>query len=121
MAEEQAQQRSQPARHRVRRPDRLVIGGALVILGVLYLLELADAVDAGQVVRDWWPVILVALGAAQLIERPRSIAGPIALMVAGGIVLLFTLDLVSGSVWQVIWPALLVVAGVALIVRSEKR
>jgi hypothetical protein len=42
-------------------------------------------------------------------------------MVAGVIVLLFTLDLVSGSVWQVVWPALLVVAGVALIVRSEKR
>lgn len=42
-------------------------------------------------------------------------------MVAGAIVLLFTLDLVSGSVWKVVWPTLLVVAGVALIVRSEKR
>ena len=121
MTEEPAQQRSQHARHRVRRPDRLVIGAALIGLGVLYLLELADALDAGQVVRDWWPVILIALGAAQLIERPRSIAGPTALMVAGVIVLLFTLDLVSGSVWRLVWPALLVVAGVALIVRSEKR
>ena len=121
MTEEPAPRTSERGPRRVRRPDRLVIGGALVALGILYLLQVGGAVDAGQVVRDWWPVILIALGAAQLIERPRSLAGPIALMVAGTIVLLFTLDLVTGSVWKVVWPALLVVAGVALIIRSERR
>jgi lia operon protein LiaF len=116
-----SEQSDRRERGHFRRPDRLVIGGALVVLGLLYLLKLANVLDAGDVVRDWWPVILIAMGLAQLAERPRTVAGPTVLIVAGAIVLLFTLDLVSGSVWRVVWPVLLVLAGLAVIVRAGRR
>lgn len=102
------------------KPDRVVLGLVLVALGMLFLLERAGVLDARTALEQWWPVALIALGVAQLVERPRGLTGPLVLMGAGIVLLLFTLGIMEGPVWRVIWPVLLVVAGVAVIIRTVR-
>jgi hypothetical protein len=41
---------------------RRLVGGALVALGVIYLLNAAGVIDAGGVVGRWWPGLFIAWG-----------------------------------------------------------
>ncbi|MCJ7726970.1 MAG: DUF5668 domain-containing protein, partial [Acidimicrobiia bacterium] len=42
---------------------RAVIGTLLVGLGSVFLLDTAGVLDAGQTLGDWWPLIVILLGA----------------------------------------------------------
>jgi len=57
------------------------------------------------------------MGVVQLFDRPRSLLGPAIVMGVGVVLLLFTLDVVTGSVLAVLWPALLIVVGAAILLR----
>jgi hypothetical protein len=96
---------------------RLLIGLAIVALGVLYLLDSADVLDAGRAVDDWWPALIVAAGVFTLLERPPSVVRGTVLTAAGVLLLLFTTDVLHDSAWDYVWPALIVLAGIAVISR----
>jgi predicted membrane protein len=99
------------------KPDRILFGLILVALGVAFLLDRAGSLDAGQVISDWWPIAIIGLGMVTLAERPVSILGPLILLAAGAILLLFTLDVLEASAWNVIWPAALILFGLVVLVR----
>lgn len=103
------------------KPDRVLIGLVLVAIGVLLLLDRAGTLDAGQVISDWWPAAIIALGLVTLAERPVSFLGPLILLVVGVLLLLFTLDILKGSAWSVIWPSALILFGVAVLFRNGLR
>jgi predicted membrane protein len=103
------------------KPDRVLIGLILVALGVLFLLDRAGNLEAGQVISDWWPVVFLGLGLATLAERPVSLLGPLVLLAAGVVGLLFTLDLLEASAWNVVWPSALIIAGVVILLRHSIR
>ena len=64
---------------RIRGPERvldlgrLLLGLTVVALGVLFLLDSAGTLDAGQAIDDFWPLLLVAAGLLTLAERPPSV------------------------------------------------
>jgi predicted membrane protein len=99
------------------KPGRVLLGLALIGLGVLFLLDRAGTLEAGQVIGDWWPVIIIGLGLVQLAERPRSFLGPGIIIVIGVVLLLFSTDVVEGSLWNYLWPVVLIVIGLAIIAR----
>ncbi len=91
---------------------RILIGLLLVVLGVLFLLEQGGYVeDIGDVIGDWWPVALIAVGGVQLLTNPRLALGPLILVGAGAVLLLATLDVLPFSVGEMIWPLILIAAG----------
>jgi hypothetical protein len=47
--------------------ERIVIGFALLGLGVLWLLANAGRVDLLAALRTWWPLLLVLWGALELV------------------------------------------------------
>jgi predicted membrane protein len=102
------------------RPGRVLFGLALIALGVVFLLDRADVLDAGQTIADWWPVAIIAVGAVQLFDRPRSLLGPGIVIGVGVILLLFTTDVVTGSVFALLWPALLIGIGLAILFRHGR-
>jgi hypothetical protein len=106
-----------------RRPEgdtgRILLGLVVLTLGVLFLLDGADVLDAGRVIDDWWPAAIVALGALQLLERPRPTLSAALLIVAGGVLLLFTTGTVDESAWDVVWPLALVAGGVSILARRR--
>lgn len=95
-------------------PGRLIIGLALVAAGALFLLDQAGTVDAGSVLTNWWPVAIIFIGLVQLALSPRAILVPVVIMLIGALLLGSTLDLYSFSVWDLIWPSLIIVVGLAV-------
>ncbi len=103
-------------RHRpVANIGRILLGLVVVAVGVLFLLDSAGVLDASSAIDHWWPMAIVALGLLQLAQRPRSLTGPLLLIVAGGVLLLFTTDAVHGNAWSYVWPIAVIVAGLLLL------
>jgi predicted membrane protein len=114
--------RQRPTRDRSRLdPGSLTVGIVLVALGVLFLLDQTGSIDAGNLIGDWWPIVIVIIGLVQLAERPRSPVGPLIVMGVGGVLLLMQLDLISREIWNYLWPILLVVVGVVILLRLPGR
>jgi len=101
--------------------DRVVMGATLIAIGVLFLLDRADVLDAGRVIGDWWPITLAAFGLVTLAERPVSLLGPVLLVVVGVLLLLVTNDVLDSSAWNVIWPAALIAFGLVVLFRNSRR
>ena len=99
---------------------RILLGLVVVAVGVAYLLEGADVLDASRTIDDWWPAAIVAVGAFQLAERPPSIFGPVLVMTAGAIGLLFTTGAVEKSAWEWMWPIGVIVAGLYVMTRHTR-
>ena len=100
---------------------RLLVGLAIVTLGVLFLLDSAGTLDADRAIDHWWPLLLVGAGILTLLERPPSIGRGTLLTGAGGLLLLFTTDVLEASAWEYIWPGLLILAGLLVIARWHGR
>ena len=96
---------------------RLLIGLSIVTLGVLFLLDSADVLNADRAIGHFWPVVLVAAGVFTLAERPPSVVRGTLLTGAGVVLLLFTTDVLEENAWDYVWPALLVLAGLAIAAR----
>jgi hypothetical protein len=103
---------------------RLIIGIGFVLFGAALLFGRLDILDAGYVLR-LWPVILIAIGLQQFFN-PRARAGAekqfplqsVMWMGIGGLLLLNSLHLLRASIWQLLWPAILIAVGVRLIRRT---
>ena len=91
---------------------RLLLGVGLVALGVLLLLEQFDVLNAGEVLATFWPVILIGLGVGMFVSNPRHWFPPAFLVALGLMLLAVRLDIVSEEAWGAFWAAMLVLAGV---------
>ena len=101
--------------------SRAVLGLTFVALGALMLLDRAGLVDAGTIVADWWPVMLLVLAGLELLARPprRIAAGVFALL--GVVLLTATTGLLTASAWSLLWPTLIIVLGGWLLLRGGRR
>jgi predicted membrane protein len=100
---------------------RLLLGGIVVALGILFLLDAADVLNADRAIDHWWPLVILAAGLLTLAERPASIVRGIILTGIGVVLLLFTTDLLEENAWDYVWPALLVLLGLLIIARWHGR
>ena len=101
--------------------SRLLVGLIVVALGVVFLLDSADVLDAGRVTDRWWPIVLVAAGILTLAERPPSKVRGTVLTGAGVVLLLFSTKTLDEDAWSYVWPALIVLAGLTIMVRWSGR
>ena len=106
---------------RMRISSQLIIGCAVVVIGVLFTLDNLNLVDSGSILR-WWPVVLVIVGLTRLFgvgSRPQVAAGGLITM-AGIWFLLVNLDLLQIGLWD-LWPLGLVFTGGWLVLRGVRR
>lgn len=90
---------------------RLLVGLLLIVLGVLFILEQNDVLDAGEMIADWWPLVFVIAGLLYLSFSPRHILVPGVLVIIGLALLAGTVDFVPDWVDTVFWPVVLVAIG----------
>lgn len=96
---------------------RILLGLVVVALGALFLLEAADVLDAGGTISDWWPAVVIATGLFQAAERSHGLFRRAVFVVAGTVLLLVTTGVISGNVWDYVWPTAIIVAGLFIISR----
>jgi len=100
---------------------RLVAGGILILLGLVYALDSFGVLYAGDIVR-YWPLIMVGIGITRLVQgrfQSHRIAG-VVLILLGSIFLLRTLHLFFFRSRDV-WPVVLLVVGGALVWQALSR
>ena len=100
---------------------RLLLGLVIVSVGVLFLLDAADVLDANRAIDRWWPLVIVAAGVLTLAERPRSLWRGTLLTGIGVVLLFFTPDVLDDSAWRYVWPSLVIIAGAAVVLRWTGR
>jgi predicted membrane protein len=93
----------------------------VIVLGVLVLLDAAGELDAGKAIDHWWPVILIAIGAFQLMEGRASTTGPMILMAIGVILLLFATDALDEGAGDYVWAIVLILLGLLILARWRGR
>lgn len=84
-------------------------GAILILLGIAFLLDQWNILNAGRFISMLWPLILIALGVYTMSKKPGKIRGPLILISLGIIFLLSTAF--SFNVWN-LWPIILIVLGV---------
>lgn len=97
---------------------RLLLGLAVVALGVVFLLDSAGTLDGDRAIDRWWPSLIVAAGVLTLVERPPSLVRGMVLSGIGVLLLLFTTDVLQDDAWGAIWPAALVLVGLVIVARA---
>lgn len=109
------------SRHRTHQ-GRIFWGLILVILGVLFLLDRVSGFDFGYLISKYWPVIFIVLGFSMLVGSGFRQLGPgFFFIVFGVFFLLAELDVLEYSAWQYLWPALIILAGLWLLLRPAIR
>jgi len=94
---------------------RALLGAALAVFGGVLLADTAGMIDATASIRQGWPLVFVFLGLAQAaVERRISMVSGF-LVLGGGVALVVTTGIIDADLWSLIWPILLIGAGVWLV------
>lgn len=104
-----------PADRRVVDLGGLLLGLVVLAVGALLLLDSAGTLDAGRVIGDWWPVVVLAAGLLQLATARPLGFGPFFLVGAGTFLLLATTGVLGDDPWSYLWPMLVLLAGTAIV------
>ncbi len=92
---------------------RAFFGLLIVAVGSLLLLDALDVLDAGQVIGDWWPLVIIVGGLLAFIANPGHWLIPLLLVGGGTVVLLQTADILDAG--ELIWPVVLIGVGMLVI------
>ena len=100
----------------------VIIGTAILLAGVLFLLQNFGLVHVSNL-WEYWPVWMIAWGIAGVTgaghASGRVWGGVIA--TAGTLLLLNNLHIISTNVWGILWPLLLIVVGLQVLYRNARR
>jgi hypothetical protein len=96
----------------------LMWGIGLVLVGTVILLQYLDVMPF-SVWRDWWPLIIVMVGVAQIVggRGPKGLGDGVSTMLIGAWCFVAT-NHVYGLTWRNSWPLALVATGMGMVVRS---
>lgn len=94
---------------------RVVAGVIVVAIGVGFLLDTAGVIDFGDLISDWWPLIIVAVGVAQLATRSGAPVGGLVVIATGLALLAWTLGYLPRNIWSYFWPVVIIAVGLAIL------
>ena len=109
--------------HPRRFTGRLLVGLAVIAVGVLFLLDAFGVPGIGDVWESFgrfWPGIFVLIGLTKLANAysGRERVGAAVWILVGGLLIANNMGWLSFSVWRVFWPALIILFGLSLVTRS---
>ena len=103
----------------VRKPvdtDALFWGVLLIGLGTVFLLERLHIGDMHYVIRNYWPVFLIAVGVSKFFKPGRAWSG-LCMIAVGSWLLAVTLHLYDLT-YSSSWPLLLIILGGGMVLRA---
>lgn len=97
-------------------PGLLAGGMLLIVLGVLFLIDRLRIAEFGDLMRNHWPMIIVAVGVTKVWKR-ETFWGGLWLLTVGTWLQLVTLHK-FGLTYGNSWPLILIALGAGIIVRT---
>lgn len=91
-------------------------GSILIGIGILFLIDRFTDLQFQDVIRTWWPMILVVVGLPKL-ARYETLWNGLWLVAVGCWLQVIRLDL-FGATYRNSWPLLLIVLGGGMIARA---
>src|SRR5258708_5085156 len=104
------------------RPGGIIVGTTILLVGVLFLLQNFGLVQAARV-WQYWPVVVIAWGIAGA-TNSRHAGGRVwggVIVIAGTVLLLGNLHIISDNIWRVLWPLFLIGVGLSMLYRTARR
>lgn len=99
---------------------RVYFGAVIVTVGVVFLLDNTDVLDAGEFFSNYWPLAVIGAGLLMFVTNPTHWVSALIVTGVGAGFLLSTLDVIDVS--DFIWPIVIVVVGLSVIFgRSSRR
>lgn len=96
---------------------RALVGTAFMGVGALALLDQQAVVDAGSVISDWWPVLILGGAGLELLSRPPRVGSATVFGVLGLGLLGTTTGVLGDDALAVLWPMGIIGLGVWLLLR----
>ncbi len=97
-----------------------VAGIILIVLGVVFLLDELDIFYFGDIIRTYWPLLIVFYGLGSLFDKSKSKVFSAIVLVFGSIVQLNKLEYLNEGIMSYFLPSVLIIVGVNMIFESEK-
>lgn len=94
---------------------RVTWGILLILAGVVLLLNQLDLLDFGDLIHTYWPSILILMGLFGLISRDSSKISNLVILGIGVFFQLRNFGYITVSIWQILWPAILIIIGLSII------
>ena len=98
---------------------RIVTALVLIGIGLLFLLGNLGTLNIGGVFSTYWPLIIIAVGASRLFQKPAPDYGAAVFLIGlGAIFQMWRLGWVGDNLLQ-FWPLLIILIGVWLLIRPR--
>lgn len=94
---------------------RIFTGLLVIVIGTALLLSNLNVVQVGDIVRDWWPLVIVMVGVIVFINDRAAYLWALLIMAFGVVFQLNILNVIDVSPWQLLWPAIIIAVGVSII------
>ncbi len=99
---------------------RILAGLLVVLVGVAFLFSNLDVFSIGDILRHWWPMLIVATGLLiGLADFRKNYLWSLLIVGFGVIWQLQQLEIIAVNPWQLFWPAVIVVIGISIILTRE--
>lgn len=95
-------------------------GIALIVVGILLLLNALGLLPELGWLLEWWPVMLIALGIRIILRKPDSLIGGL-ITIALGCLLLADNIIAGFDFWVAAVPVTLIVIGLGIVLRPLRR
>lgn len=102
-------------KHRI--SNQAVLGLGVLTLGVGFLLDAMGVINFGEILRTWWPSLVIVLVLFSMLRSGLAV-WPLIIVAAAALLQLRNLDAVEFNVWSLIWPAVVIAVGLSLIFKS---
>ncbi|HEY8892090.1 MAG TPA: DUF5668 domain-containing protein [Clostridium sp.] len=101
--------------------SKFYIGIIFILIGISAIFRQLGFWDLGQIIFIWWPLILIWVGVRQLSKRPVSKTSGFTLIVLGVLLQMRELHIITTSLMNFFWPAIIIVIGVSMLLPKTSR
>lgn len=99
---------------------RIFAGLLIIVIGVIFLLGSLDKIDVGDLIADYWPLILIAIGLWHLLAHNfRQVGTGLILIAVGSVFMLIKWGILGTNFWSVFWPVLIIAVGLWILLKPR--
>jgi len=99
---------------------RIFAGILIIVIGVIFLLGNLDRIDVGDLLSEYWPLILVAVGLWHILAHNfRQVGTGLILIAVGSVFMLIKWGILGIDFWKFFWPALIISVGLWILLRPR--